>query len=185
MRTTLRQRSNAEPNRRSTAVPPTDLFERGQTAAFIALLVPVLVLAVAVVVDVGRLYHAKRWGQSVVDSAAVNGALALDPAKFGADENQVALSESDMRAAACGSWFTALGVNGGALTYDQVPTLTGCSATLVGDRGVRVTANVAVPVMFPGLYQAFFGGPAPAGAVSIPLVSESEFVFGITEEMSH
>lgn len=163
-------------------------WQRGQTAAFVALLSPVMILAVAVVVDVGRLYEAKRWGQSVVDSASVNGALALDRASFeatGSSGNRVLLNTSDMQAAACGSWFTNLSVNGGALTYDQVPMLTGCNATLVGDRGVRVSATVAVPVLFPGLYQAFFGGPAPTGAVSIPLVSEAEFVFGITEEMSN
>lgn len=185
MTITFKRRSTVELTRQSIASWVSGVPESGQTAAFVALLVPVLVLAVAVVVDVGRLYQAKRWGQSVVDSAAVNGALALDPEKFSGDENQVSLSENDLRAAACGPWFTSLGNNGGAFTYDQVPRLTGCNAALVGDRGVRVTANVAVPVLFPGLYQAYFGGPAPAGAVSIPLVSEAEFVFGITEEMSN
>ena len=159
--------------------------EKGQTAAFVALLTPVLILAVAVVIDVGRLFSAKRWAQSVVDSASVNAALALDPARLSEETNEVVLDPDAATQAACGSWFTSLGNNGGALTYDQVPRLTGCNATLVGDRGVRVTANVAVPVLFPGLYQAYFGGPAPAGAVAIPLVSEAEFVFGITEEMSN
>lgn len=161
------------------------LHQRGQTAAFVALLTPILILAVAVVVDVGRLYSAKRWGQSVVDSASANAALALDSSRFSEERNEVVLDHDAATLAACGSWFTNLSVNGGALTYDQVPTLTGCNATLVGDRGVRVSATVAVPVLFPGLYQAFFGGPAPTGAVSIPLVSEAEFVFGITEEMSN
>jgi len=162
-------------------------YEIGQTAAFVALLTPVLLIAVALVIDVGALYQAKRWGQSVVDSAAVNGALALDADAFelpGEGGNSVRLDSSDAADAACGSWFTTLRANGGGLTYDQVPEISSCNATLVGDRGVEVTANVTVPVMFPWLYQAFFGGPAPAGAVSIPLVAEAEFVFGITEEMS-
>jgi len=153
----------------------------------VALLVPVLILAVALVVDVGRLYQAKRWGQSVVDSAATNGALALDKEAFeaeGPSGNSVQISTSEMQTAACGPWFTTLRANGGAVTADQVPQVAGCRATRVGDRGVRVEASVTVPVMFPWLYQAFFGGPAPAGAVSIPLVAESEFVFGITDEMS-
>lgn len=160
------------------------MTQSGQTAAFVALLTPVLILAVALVVDVGYLYSAKRWGQSLVDSAAVNGALALDAARFEDDHNEVALDSGEVLTAACGAWFTSLSANGGGLTYDQVPEISNCNATLVGDRGVEVTAIVTVPVMFPWLYQAFFGGPAPAGAVSIPLVAEAEFVFGITEEMS-
>lgn len=158
-------------------------WERGQTAALVALLTPVLIIAVALVVDVGNLYAAKRWGQSVVDSAAVNGALALSAQEF-EQFNAVELDSAQANTAACGAWFTTLSANGGGLTYDQVPEISNCNATLVGDRGVEVTANVTVPVMFPWLYQAFFGGPAPAGAVSIPLVAEAEFVFGITEEMS-
>ncbi|HRE26239.1 MAG TPA: hypothetical protein PK954_06375, partial [Anaerolineales bacterium] len=129
-------------------------------------------------------YGAKRWGQSVVDSSAVNGALALNRLAFEATANEVTLNSSEVQVAACGAWFTSLSANGGGLTYDQVPEISNCNATLVGDRGVEVTAIVTVPVMFPWLYQAFFGGPAPAGAVSIPLVAEAEFVFGITEEMS-
>lgn len=160
------------------------IWEKGQTAAFVALLTPVLIVAVALVVDVGNLYAAKRWGQSVVDSAAVNGALALSVQEF-EQNNAVEIDPAQANGAACGPWFTTLRANGGGLTYGQVPEISSCSATLVGDRGVRVTANVAVPVLFPGLYQAYFGGPAPAGAVSIPLVSEAEFVFGITEEMSN
>lgn len=165
---------------------PRSLWERGATGALIATLTPALILAVAVVHDVGALMAAKRWGQSVVDAAVVNGAMQLDADRFASDSNQVRLQST--AAARTQSWVDDHNTGGGGFTAAGKPRIPQISCTALtvtaDDLRVSMRCTVSTPVLFPPLFVAFGYSVTGNGAVAVPVFAEAQFQYGITERMT-
>lgn len=161
-------------------------WEHGASGALIATIAPTLILAVAVVHDVGALMAAKRWGQSVVDAAVANGAMQLSEMRFENPDNEVALDTT--AAARTQSWVAAHNVGGGGIAVGggvRVPQIS-CPAPTVDADDLRVSLRCTVntPVLFPPLFRAFGYSLTGDGAVAVPVFAEAQFQYGITERMT-
>jgi uncharacterized membrane protein len=161
-------------------------WEHGASGALIATIVPTLILAVAVVHDVGALMAAKRWGQSVVDAAVANGAMQLSVERFEDEGNIVALDTT--AAARAQRWVEAHNIGGGGAPVGggaRVPQISCPAATVDADTlRVSLRCTVNTPVLFPPLFRALGYRLTGAGAVAVPVFAEAQFQYGITERMT-
>ncbi len=162
-------------------------WERGASGALIATIAPTLILAVALVHDVGALMDAKRWGQSVVDAAVANGAIQLDADRFEDENNSVALDTT--AAASTQRWVHSHNLSGGGISIhgggSRVPQINCPAATVdAGELRVSMRCTVSTPVLFPPLFRAFGYSLTGDGAVAVPVFAEAQFQYGITERMT-
>ncbi len=118
--------------------------QRGQSAVLYALLLPIAILAVGMVVDLGSMLYRYSIGQTVVAGAAYAAATAFDEAAF-YEDNTVQLNQGgwSQGTIACDRARNHMTNN----TRDGEPlvTMTGCQ--VVGNR-VTVSGFIAAPLTF-------------------------------------
>jgi Flp pilus assembly protein TadG len=136
--------------------------ERGQVAALLVVLLPVLLALVGLVVDGGIMFASYRLGRVTMDSAALAAATALDEPAFWEPENEVILDAARAYQAA---------LNYAALNGKGRVAVTGVN---VSQNMVNVYGVVTSPTIFMRIVNI--------DQITFNLSAEAELKYGITEE---
>jgi Flp pilus assembly protein TadG len=139
-------------------------LDRGFVLVTMAATSVVLLGALGLAVDIGRMYIAKNEAQSFADAAALAAALKLDGTSTGVTNAQTAATSlpdkwNFVTAAFSGTTVQVAQGTGGPWTSASSPPSPATNYTYV-----KVTANVAVSLYFLPVVTTFVGGSTPSSS---------------------
>jgi|SRR5579859_11892 len=146
--------------------------ERGATAVFMAIVMPLLLLVTGVVVDGGRLILERRKAQAIADSAALGGALYVNEDMFATSWDNGGRQKLELKLdSGIGRAYELVG------QYHQDPNFQSVqlSNLTVDAQGLKATtvATSYVPYFFLPIID-LFGGSVSARA-------QAQMVYGISQ----